>query len=243
MKLHGVVVRGEEKIEVYFPERPVYWERRISELLPVIMDVENAKKGMRFFGDLPVYYVYNLWNGIDYYRKIKNDYKLNFDLTLLKGGVFYPGEISEFFLTYGHVHEKERGEVYRVLKNECMIMLADLKKKVCFYSELKEGDIFFVHPKYAHRLISTGRDCLVLCISPEDAGHNYEIIKGRGFPYHFFLENGWIKIVENKKYKDEFKIRKVFQKNKIDLENLDKIREILYKPNKNEKFYHLKPTL
>ena len=90
MKIEGMKVKGEQFLEVEFKEMPVFWERKMSELIKdkVILDLKNAKKALQFFGEKAVYYVYNLRKGIEKYKKIKDKYKLNFDLTLLKFGLF-----------------------------------------------------------------------------------------------------------------------------------------------------------
>ncbi|MEM5815288.1 MAG: glucose-6-phosphate isomerase family protein [Candidatus Aenigmatarchaeota archaeon] len=238
MKIEGIKTEGYYKIRIEFKEEPVYWERKMSELIKdkVIIDIENGGKALNFFGDRTVYTVYNLWSGIKKYKLIKEKTKLNFDLTLLKNGVFSLEKDGELFLTYGHAHEKRRGEFYQVIKNDCIILLANLEKREAFFAELKEGDTIFIHPNYIHRLISTGKDCLVLGIVPEDAGHNYEIVKNRGFPFHFFKQENWIKIVENKKF-EKFSIKKVRQK-KIRV-GIKKLKNILFEPNKQKKFYKL----
>ncbi|MGC9200817.1 MAG: glucose-6-phosphate isomerase family protein [Candidatus Aenigmatarchaeota archaeon] len=238
MEIPEMKIKGRDFLEVEFSEMPVFWERKMSELIKdkVILDLKNARKALGFYGDRTVYLVYNLWKGIVKYKLIKDKYKLNFDVTLLKGGVFSLEKNGETFLTYGHKHEKERGEFYFVLKNGCYLLLADLKKKKCFLVEMKEGESILIHPRFLHRLISKGKDCLVLGIVPEDAGHNYKIVKGRGFPFHIFMKDGWLEIVENKKYKG-FEIEKVYAtKNKF---SLKKLQEILFFPNKAKAFYKI----
>jgi len=73
MKIEEMRVKGNQSIEVEFEEMPVMWERKMSELIKdkVILDLKNAKKALGFFGDRTVYYVYNLWKGIEKYKKLK----------------------------------------------------------------------------------------------------------------------------------------------------------------------------
>jgi len=238
MKLEGVRIKGDYNLTLEFVKEPTSWERKMSELINdrVILDIDNGKRALEFFGDRTIYTVYNLWRNIEKYEIIKERTGLKFDLTLLKKGVFSVEKNGELFLTYGHTHEKNRGELYNVIKNECIILLSDLERKKSFMIELKEGSTILIHPKYAHRLISKNIDCLVLGIVPEDAGHNYNIVKGKGFPFHFFLEEGWIKIVENKKYNNHkiYKGRQV--KRKI---SLRKLKNILYQPDNYKSLYKL----
>jgi len=236
MKIEGMKIEGEQFLEVEFKETPVFWERKMSELIndKVILDLKSAKKALEFFGDRIVYYVYNLWKGIEKYKKIKDKYKLNFDLTLLKFGLFSLTKNGETFLTYGHKHEKNRGEFYTVLKNECYLLLSDLEMKKSIIVEMKEGSSALIPPKVIHRLISIGKDCLVLGIVPEDAGHDYDIVKNKGFPHHIFIQDGWLQIVENKKYKG-FSLEKEKAK-KISIP-IKKLSPILMYPDKHKKFY------
>jgi glucose-6-phosphate isomerase len=236
MEIEGMRIKGDQSIEVEFKEMPVFWERKMSELIKnkVILDLKNAKKALEFFGDRTVYYVYNLWRGIEKYKRIKDEYKLNFDITLLKFGLFSITKNGETFLTYGHNHEKSRGEFYTILKNECYLLISDLKKKKSTIVEMREGTSVFIYPTFIHRLISIGKDCLVLGIVPEDAGHNYDIVKNKGFPHHIFMQNGWLKIVENKKYKG-FSVEKAYAK-KLSIP-IKRLSKILMYPNKYKKFY------
>ena len=181
----------------------VGWERKLSKLAKdrVIMDLENVKKRLEK-KDETVYYVYKLGAFVDKLKKISEKTGLYFDVTHLKGGTLSGKTCGEAICTYGHQHEKMRGELYYVLKNNCLLELADLKTLETFVVSLKEGDYIFIHPRFSHRLISLWRDCIVLGVVPKDAGHNYEIIKGKGFPFHVFIDvkRRKIKFVHNKKF-------------------------------------------
>ncbi len=238
MNIRGMKVSGDVTLSIEFEEMPVFWERKMSELIRdgVILDLKNAKRALEFFGDTTVYYVYNLWKGIEVYKKIKDKFKLNLDLTLLKFGRFSITKNGETFLTYGHKHEKNRGEFYTVLKNECYLLLSDLEKKESIIIEMKEGTSAFIHPRFIHRLISIGKDCLILGIVPEDAGHDYNIVKKRGFPHHLFIQDGWLKVVENKKY-GKFSIKKISAK-RISV-SISKLSKILNNPSKYENLYEV----
>ncbi len=230
------ILRKEDRIKIDFSSKTVYWERRLSELVKgkVIMDLKNAKRLLKTKGDMTVYKVYDVWkterNFIDLYQK----FKIKSSITLLRHGVFSTEKEGELFLTYGHKHEKYRGELYKVLSGSCFLLASDGKLKTSYLIDLKEGDSVFIHPRWIHRLIAKTEDCAVIGYVPHDAGHNYEIVKGRGFPVHVFLTDGWFEIKKNPKYRWH-KIIEVKAK-KINL-SLEKVASILNNPKKNEKFY------
>ena len=123
------------------------------------------------------------------------------DITLLKHGIFSLEENGEAFCTYGHAHQKNLGEVYQVLKNDCFLLLTHKKTFNSYLIKIKEGFSFFIHPFFIHRLISGKKDTIVLNFVPKDAGHNYDIVKNRGFPFHvFYGKNEKLFFKENEKY-------------------------------------------
>lgn len=197
IKEHG------KKLELEFEERIERKERKLSELLEdeVIMDLDNGRELLKEKSDVTIYEVYNLWKYQKSAKSFLERYGLMVDLTLLKSGVFSKRKKGEAFCTYGHIHEKNLGEAYEVLKNECYLLLSNRKNFKSYLIKLKEGNSFFIHPSYMHRLISGKKDCVVLNFVPEDAGHDYSIVKRKGFPFHIFYdEKGNLEFRENKKY-------------------------------------------
>ncbi len=227
------VVSKNGEIGLIFNKKPVLWRRFLSELVKqrVILRVKDAKKLLEK-GDVEIYQVFNLWKFSKKAKEILKKYKLYVDLTLLFAGRF--SRDGELFCTFGHLHEKERGELYFCLKNSCYLLLSDFKNKLTRVVRLREGYGYLIHPRFAHRLVSFKKDALVLTVSPIDAGHNYEIIKGKGFPYHLFEKKGKLKIIWNKK----------FPKHKLEMKrakrikfNWKKLKSILFEPENFPRFY------
>ena len=233
------------RLKISFKENPVAWDRFASQLVKdeVILDTENAKKKLEE-GDEIVYSVYNVWKFIDSVKAISTKIDASSNITLLRHGVFSTTDSGELFLTYGHAHEKYYGEFYTILKNQCFIVLADIQTNETFIIQLKEGDSIFIHPKFLHRMVSYKKDVLMFDTSPRGAGHNYEIVKKKGFPFHVFYDakRDEIKFVKNKKYENS-KL-KFFERiepkiNPIELLEKDpeKLKDILENPDRHKKIY------
>jgi len=234
MKFSYKVKERKGKLNVTFKGRPKSWKRFASKLINdrVILDIKNARNFLKIKGDREVYRVFHFEsNG------------LSCDFTLLRHGLLSISKKGELFLTYGHLHEKHRGEAYSVLRNDCFFELVNKKTFETFIIHLKKGDSIFIHPRFLHRIISHKKDCLVFNFVPEDAGHNYRIIKNRGFPFHLLydLRSKDIEIVKNKRYrKGKLKfIKKIRSKDPIKLfeRNPSKLKEILKNPDKHKKIY------
>jgi len=204
------------RLDLIFDAKPVFWERLVSDLVrdKVLLDLDAAAK-LSKADDKVVYAVYNLWKFVDDYK----NKSVLCDLTLLKYGVFSLESNGELFGTYGHVHEKNYGEVYKAVKNDCFLMLVDNRKRKAYLVELKEGKSFLVKPNLMHKLIAKNEDCLVAGFTLPETGHDYDIVKGMGFPFHLFKLNVEIVPVANPKYKDyTFEIKK--NNTRLDAENL-----------------------
>jgi hypothetical protein len=85
--------------------------------------------------------------------------------------------------------------------------------------ELKEGKSFLVGPNFMHKLVVKDKDCLVAGFTLPGTGHDYEVVKGRGFPFHLFKLDGEIVPVANPKYKN-YKIEVKKNNSKLDAEKL-----------------------
>lgn len=235
-----------ENLVISFKKDVPGWQRFTSELIKdnVILDTKNAKKMLETKGNLIAYEVFNLWKSLDEFKRMHNKTGLICDLTFLNFGVFSPSDDGELFMTYGHVHEKPMGEAYKVLKNECIFILSHIASHKTYIIHLKQGDSIFIHPKYLHRIVSFKKDCLVVALVPERAGHNYNVVKNKGFPFHIFYKNKKLKIVKNKKYKTgKFGLIKKYSS--IDPVKLlekkpEELRDILENPQKHEKVYFIR---
>lgn len=240
MKNLGFEIKSKgSKISLVFDKKPVFWRRFLSQMIKdkVIFQINEAKKKMKREGDVEIYNVFNLWKFDEKAKRILKDYDLQMDLTLLFSGTFSIKK-GELFSTYGHKHEKYFGEFYLVLKNSCFLILSDLESKETKILRLKENRCAFIHPKYIHRLTCGKKDSLILGIVPKGAGHDYNIVKGRGFPFHIFLEKTF-KIRRNPKFKShifKFKRPKNMKCLKF-LKNFKKMEEILKNPDKFNNFY------
>ena len=222
------------RLKVKFKKRPESWKRFASKLIrdKVILDIKNARKFLKSKGDKEIYRVFHFEaNG------------LSCDFTLLRHGIFSVSKTGEPFETYGHVHERYMGEAYTVLKNSCFFELADKKTYETFILYLKKGDSIFIHPRFLHRVISFRKDCFVVNFVPKRAGHDYKVIKNKGFPIHlvYHLKEGAVGFVKNEKYrKARFMfVKRVRTKDPIKLFEKDpeKLKDILEKPRRYKKLY------
>ncbi len=235
-----------ENIYLDLKEEIPNWKRFASQLIKdkVIMDLKNGKELLKFSGDFIVYEVYNLWKSVEKFKRIYEKTGIVCDVTLLNHGIFSLSSKGELFSTYGHAHEKDLGEAYLVLSNKCLLILSDKKTYETFIIQLKKGEFIYIHPKFLHRITSFGKDCLLISFAPEKAGHNYLVIKDKGFPFHVFYdkEKKKIEIRKNKNYRNgKYKlVRKVKCKLnplKLLIKNPEKLKDILENPEKYKKIY------
>ena len=240
MKTFGFRVKSKDsEISLIFYEKPIFWRRFLSQMIEekIILQINKARKKMGKEGDVEIYNVFNLWKFNERAKKILRDYGLQVDLTLLFSGTFSIDK-GELFSTYGHRHKKYFGEFYLVIKNCCFLILSDLESKKTKIIKLREGRCVFIHPKYVHRLTCEKKDSLVLGIVPRGAGHNYEIVKGKGFPFHLFFGRK-IEVKRNGKFRShsfEFGKPKKLVCSKF-LRNLKRMERILKEPDKFSEFY------
>ena len=204
------------RLSLQFDSKPVFWERFVSDLVrdKVVLDLDSAKK-LSKANNKVVYTVYNLWKFVDDYK----NKSVLCDLTLLKYGIFSLEGKGELFGTYGHVHEKRYGEFYKAIKNDCFLVLVDHRVRKSYIVELQEGKSFLVRHNLMHKLVAKDKDCLVAGFTLPKTGHNYEVVKGRGFPFHLFKLDGEIIPVANPKYKN-YKIEVKRNNLKLDAEKL-----------------------
>jgi glucose-6-phosphate isomerase len=237
MNLGFSIKKCGEEIKLDFGKIVESKKRYLSELLKdkVILDLENAKKVLEKKGDVVIYEVYNLWKFDEIAEKFLKNFGMMMDITLLKCGNFSLEDEGEAFCTYGHAHQKNLGEVYQVLKNDCFLLLTNKKTFNSYLVKIKENYSFFIHPSFIHRLISGKKDSVILNFVPKDAGHDYEIVKNRGFPFHvFYGKNKKLYFKENEKYPKAGLVL-VEDIKKLDVMKLaekkpEKLKEILRRP-------------
>lgn len=115
--------------------------------------------------------------------------------------VIYPGRVGkEYFMTRGHFHEKDSGEIYYCLRGSGMLLMQSKHGKVV-HAEFTRGSLCHVAPGWGHRTINTWRGRLVfLFFYPSGSGHDYGIIKEKGFAKLVIAEGGRPQLVDNPKY-------------------------------------------
>ncbi|MEM7825268.1 MAG: glucose-6-phosphate isomerase family protein [Candidatus Aenigmatarchaeota archaeon] len=235
-----------KNISLSFKQKVEGWKRVASQLVQdkVIIDIEKARRMIKEKGDLVVYEQYNLWKGLKRFKDLYEKTRIASGLTLLKFGVYSISKEGELFSTYGHAHETYCGEVYYVVKNKCFLILTEKGSFKTYVIKLGEKDSIFIHPKFYHRVTCEKKDVVFATFYPEVAGHDYDSIKNKGFPFHLFLEKNKIKIRENPnfencKYTIIKRVKSKVNPLKLIEKKQEKLKEILFDPFKNEKIYFL----
>lgn len=106
--------------------------------------------------------------------------------------IVYPGKVdNEYFMTNGHFHEIiDTAEVYYGLSGNGYLLMENMDGDSCAL-ELKKGQAVYVPKGYAHRMINTSNEPLVIFYTyPANAGHDYQTIKTQGFLKLCIDENG-----------------------------------------------------
>ena len=127
---------------------------------------------------------------------------LNFGVTIV-----HPGLIGkEYHLTRGHYHTKENAaEIYIGLIGKG-VMIMQTKDQQVTHLPIRHGNIIYVPPFWAHRTVNVSEEDLAfLYVYPSDAGHNYDIIKQKGFAKLVVNENGEPKIIDSTVFSKEFR--------------------------------------
>ena len=120
--------------------------------------------------------------------------------------VLLPGKIGrEFTKTYGHYHNDDRAETYKVLFGCGKMLIQNREAGDVQLLEMKVADEVVVPEGYAHTMINTGDTPLVTTDdAPADAEedvNDYEPIKEKqGFALYVVEENGRTKTVPNPRY-------------------------------------------
>jgi glucose-6-phosphate isomerase, archaeal len=93
-----------------------------------------------------------------------------------------PGCVGdEYFMTHGHRHQiANRAEVYGTTVGTGMLVLRNESGPRA--EEMQPGSLHYIPGGTAHRVVNTGDAPLrfVACW-PSDAGHDYDIVGGKGF--------------------------------------------------------------
>lgn len=91
-----------------------------------------------------------------------------------------PGDVAgELFMTKGHWHTAEEGEVYEGMGGSGILLLFDGTENR--WVDLSNGAIGYIPPGWAHRTVNTGEvPFRFLAIYPGAAGHDYERVLAAG---------------------------------------------------------------
>jgi len=209
------------------------WNRNLNKLIEdnVVFDVDAVKKLFDTKGNIEIYSVYSLTN-LPEFSEICKKIKVNCDVTVIHSGILSKDDEGEAYITYGHIHETKRNEIYKVLEGEVFLAMYDGSNQIIV--QMNKGDEFLIEFKFVHRLYSI-KGAVVLGFVPCDAGHNYEIVKNKGFPYAVFYnkKNKEIIYKKNKKFERNL-INLIFKKpekinsDELFFKNPEKIRKMLF---------------
>lgn len=111
--------------------------------------------------------------------------------------IYVDGECN---MTKGHFHVgPEFKEYYLCTKGQGYLLKWDGKDDY-YAEEMNPGSLHYIDGKYAHRIINTGEeDLMILAVDSAKGGAKYDRIKKEGFPVRCFKRNGEIFWEENKK--------------------------------------------
>ena len=104
--------------------------------------------------------------------------QLRFSTTVIEPGTVH----GEYFMTRGHFHtNSEREEFMLVLSGTGELVLRDRIGKA-WTEPLGPGFTCVIDGKFAHRLVNTGEEPLiVMVVWQSDCGHDYAVIQRLGF--------------------------------------------------------------
>lgn len=168
-------------------------KRSLKDLKAFFADTEATESILRSGQDPIIYEVFECLHP-------QETGQMNYGTTVL-----YPGKIGkEFYMTKGHFHLKEASsEVYLGLKGEGLILLQSRTGK-SEYSRMTRGDLIYVPPGWAHRVVNLGKQKLAFFFAYQaDAGHDYESIRKWGFQKLIVEEHDRVEVVDNPRFVTE----------------------------------------
>lgn len=159
---------------------------KLSDLKEYFSDPEAADQ-ILLGGKNPIIYEYYE------YTMPEAEGHLTFGVTTV-----YSGKVGkEYYMTRGHYHEKDDAEVYIGFSGSGLLLM-QTKEGETMHLDLKPGSIGYVPPRWGHRTINTSSEKLVFFfIYPSDAGHDYELVKKKGFAKIVIEEDSAPKVVDN----------------------------------------------
>jgi glucose-6-phosphate isomerase len=169
------------------PQATAHYQKRLSELRGLYLDLEALERRIRDEGD-PICYENYAFN------QSQAGGDIFFGTTII-----YPGKVgSEYHLTRGHYHRKrDHAETYQALSGHGLVLF-EREDGTTQTAELAPGKVTYVPPFWAHRSVNTSDVPLVfLWTCPVEAGHDYEALGGRGMR-QVVVERGGQPIVEDR---------------------------------------------
>jgi glucose-6-phosphate isomerase, archaeal len=122
----------------------------------------------------------------------------NSDMALGVSTIF-PGTVGdEYYMTKGHVHERDdQPEIYYCVRGIGLLLMDDFNGDFQA-APFNAGTIVHIPPQYAHRVVNTGADLLIFVSAFHlAAGHNYGPVKEKGFAFRVCKAEDQPRLVKN----------------------------------------------
>lgn len=163
--------------------------RRLSDMAEFYSDQVSVNNMLKKNRDPCIYEIYEYSNPAD-------EGNLNFGTTII-----YPGKVgNEFYMTKGHYHQKNAGEVYQGLRGNGILLLQNRKGEFRNI-EMGKGSLVYIPPEWAHRSVNIGDELFIYYfVYPSNSGHDYETIRRTGFMKLVVEKNSKPCIIDNIKY-------------------------------------------
>lgn len=164
----------------------VYEPRHVSNLAEMFFDQDSVQKAIEE-GDPAVY-------------EIRHTHFVtrNSDMALGVSTIFSGKIGGEYYMTKGHVHERDdQPEIYYCVRGSGLLLMDDLNGDFRA-APFNTGTIVHIPPQYAHRVVNSGADVLIFVSAFHlAAGHDYAPVRQKGFAYRVCEEDGQPVLVKN----------------------------------------------
>lgn len=189
----------------FYVEKPIYFNektglgdcktpplsRRYSDMKNMYLDEEERKLKEKDNNNI-IYQFYDM--GVP-----EKGSDLSFGTSIV-----YPGKVGkEYHMTNGHFHTiLDTAEIYFCQSGHGLMMMENPEGDI-LYKEMKKGQSVYVPGRYAHRSInlSTSDTLITFYVFRADAGHDYGLIKERGFRKLVVEEDGRYNVIDNPRWK------------------------------------------
>lgn len=166
---YPISVRFNPEVGIFSPCLEII-ERLVSDLRHVFHD-HQAVQSILASGDRLVYEVRT-------YPFITSKSDMTLGVTRI-----FPGKVGdEYYMTKGHIHERDdQPEIYYCV-NGCGYLLMDTLNGQVRVETMEPGVIVHIPPMWAHRVVNVGNGLLVfVAYFHVIAGHDYGLIERQGF--------------------------------------------------------------